>query len=101
METSSPAEDALTRQPSSNAPPSQTNISASPSPLKTGNALSPPQSTMSAPAPKFLSFANIHHFEPGCLTGDPRVARAFFADTTPPRVTLRVHGSSCPPDDQA
>src|SRR5918993_5443295 len=99
METSSPAEVSLTRQPSSNARPSQTNISASPSLLKVGNACSPLQSARSTSAPRSSSFANIHHFEPGCLTGDPRVARIFFSDTTPPRVTLRVHGSSCPSGD--
>src|ERR671912_1219962 len=99
METSSPVEVSLTCQPCSNAPPSQTNISASPSSLKTGNACSPSQTARSTPAPRSSSFANIHHFEPGCLTGDVRVDRTFFSDITPPRVTLRVHGSSCPSGD--
>src|SRR5687767_3866537 len=89
METSSPPEVSLTRQSSPTTPPSQTNISASPSPLKTGNACSPSQSARSTSAPRLSAFANIHHFDLECLTGDPRVARTFFSDITP-GVTSRL-----------
>src|SRR5215211_6121988 len=82
METSSPEEVSLTCQPSSNAPSIQTNISASPSPLKTGNACSPLQPTMSTSIWRSSCLTTSQKVEDGQLRGVCLSRFAFLSSIT-------------------